>query len=275
MGSKSRLTFCTHSSPPTVVLGLTGLFSTSVEMALVISFPLWGPVAAVVCLGYGIWWVLKHVVRPLIELTFTVLAYPLRPIRYMLKRTGKWRQYQAEHGTNGPFLDKAVENHHPGRCGCEIDSDHHSNGRPISSCWACGSQVCNRCSIQILPETPRTIVHLELCEPRCSTCYLNFLCRTTWETDEMKSCTHCNPKKASRPDPTHEDACTGCAGETLETVRVYREQREVEELRHLAKSSLRCGLCKRGLGKNGPRWWACCKCGQECKSAYHPAWMLS
>ncbi|KAK3326733.1 hypothetical protein B0H66DRAFT_168236 [Apodospora peruviana] len=261
---------------PTLTLGLVGTLSTGVRSATVLSFPLWGPLAGLFFLGMGVVMVWKFAIKPTLVFIYVVIAFPFRFTRFMTRTRGRRQQHrrsEAENTSPSPSTDAEKLDGHGASCRCSVEQA----GRIC--CWGCGSQSCAGCSTTITPKTPRTTNHLEYCEPRCSHCYLGFLCHTKSTKERLEECSHC---RLSEPTTTTAKAegqdgqvsvCPKCAAESPEMVQSCREGRELEELKHLARSSLRCGQCKRGLGKHGPRWWACCECGRECTSAYHPAWM--
>jgi hypothetical protein len=144
-----------------------------------------------------------------------------------------------------------------------------------ASCWACGIGICALCKVHTEAQVPLTTCHLAQCTPRCSSCYYNTECQNKYRKSLWSS--PCNVHKVRTTANLKEkagelrDLCRACAASSPEIVREAREEREVQEMRHLAKGILRCGLCKRTLGKKGPRWWVC-DCLAECSSEYHAAW---
>lgn len=138
-----------------------------------------------------------------------------------------------------------------------------------SQCWGCSIQICTGCSLTAKAAAPLTDAHLQVCEPRCSRCYLDALCSKESPTYKFRACRHGAGLSGGTQLRT---VCASCAALSEKGLRERREAREAEELRHLARSSSRCGKCKRRLGLSGPRWWACCQCGKECTGEYHPSW---
>ena len=134
-------------------------------------------------------------------------------------------------------------------------------------CRTCGTQACFQCSVEI-SDTPPTTQHF-FCEPRCSRCYLNTMCRVL-PTKKQKPCSHRQDRCNMLPTPR---VCRSCSenrsGDAI--LRRLGEQ-ERQELLHLARHNLKCGVCETRLRPKGPRWWTCCDCNEECNSDLHPPW---
>ena len=134
-------------------------------------------------------------------------------------------------------------------------------------CRTCGTQACFQCSVEI-SDTPPTTQHF-FCEPRCSRCYLNTMCRVL-PAKKQKPCSHRQDRCNMLPTPR---VCRSCSenrsGDAI--LRRLGEQ-ERQELLHLARHNLKCGVCETRLRPKGPRWWTCCDCNQECNSDLHPPW---
>ncbi|KAK3389154.1 hypothetical protein B0H63DRAFT_94936 [Podospora didyma] len=158
-----------------------------------------------------------------------------------------------------------------------------------SSCWGCGVQICIGCKSTVevpVSMTPLTTRHLNVCEARCVRCYVDKMCHSKSSGSRTRPCEHLKPTIAITATMAAEDdddevveeekqeqvVCSSCAAAAAEELRENREVREAKELFYLAKSTVSCGRCKRLLEDTGPRWWACCECGAECTSHYHPPW---
>ncbi|KAK0722626.1 hypothetical protein B0T26DRAFT_228199 [Lasiosphaeria miniovina] len=149
-----------------------------------------------------------------------------------------------------------------------------------SSCWGCGVQICTGCKSTVevpVSMAPLTTRHLDVCEARCVRCYIDKMCHSKSSSSRTQPCAHLKVIAAVTTDDELEETqgqvvCSTCAAAMPEELRENREIREAKELVYLAKSTVSCGNCKRLLEDTGPRWWACCECGAECTSHYHPPW---
>lgn len=134
-------------------------------------------------------------------------------------------------------------------------------------CSFCQVQTCEECSTEI-NRLPETRPHF-FCEPRCSRCYYKSMCNIL-PIKKSEPCPHrqhhCSKLQAPR-------ACLSCSEKCSDEDLLRKlEEQEAAELRHLARHNVRCGVCETRLKPDGPRWWTCCDCNEECNSGFHPAW---
>lgn len=143
-------------------------------------------------------------------------------------------------------------------------------------CWACGTQICAGCEQTAKCAAPRTEPHFELCAPQCSWCYFQGECKNPRLHPKDTCALHHRSNHGwqgswAMGDKEVRRVCPPCAALTPQQLRETREAMEAEEIRYLSRANLKCKLCSRKIGNDGPRWWIC-SCGMECKSEYHPAW---
>jgi hypothetical protein len=123
----------------------------------------------------------------------------------------------------------------------------------------------------------QTSIHLEKCGVYCSGCYYKDVCHSS---SYVKRCMCQRNTDLNWNGSSHQQAsttaqhyiCHSCNVHAKEKLMSLREAREKAEMKRLTRQPLGCTKCKSLLPSNGPRWWVCIDCKQECRSDIHPAW---
>ena len=267
-----------------------------------------GFLAVVKLRDFGVWlyhsppmkWSIRHLGWPL-RITWFALKGIVPSCRYMYRARLKWilmeesvsasldlekgrRRASSSSGSIASMAEPhraRIESRQPRQAGggAESSIESFSNVAPTARicghgndwhCRTCGTQACFRCSVEI-SNPPPTTRHF-FCEPRCSRCYLNTMCGGVLPRKKQKTpCSHRQDRCKLLPTPR---VCRSCAEDRGGGDAILRRLGELEreELWHLARQNLKCGVCETRLGGNGPRWWTCCDCNQECDSELHPPW---
>jgi len=283
--------------------GVIGVLSPNEKVAVFMAFPIWLPLLISGVLLVGLFTAICYFFKG-IWLLFKAIYHGVRFIpllnQFVSERLEKSRQHKQENGlpvveivrekppkdpAGSPTTLSRTSRHMRRELLCTARSQvaAETSQEDLSSeaalgtlacqagtkkqCWACSALMCSGCqtTMEDTPQ-PQTREHF-LCFPVCSGCHFRYLC----EAKSGKTKIPCKHPRGADGNVAVQ-VCEVCAAKPKETAREAREKAEALELRHLARSSVRCGRCKRRLGDSGPSWWVRCECGTECTSEYHPHW---
>lgn len=140
-----------------------------------------------------------------------------------------------------------------------------------SDCWGCGNQICESCKFERRIHNPETTKHTEQCTAICSKCYYKHL-RDSTPSFPSKPGLTCSHLSRGRSPLNVREICSLCNAGTNDQIQSSRQRKELAELNHLEAMKVFCTFCQTKM-ENGPRWWVCSVCGEECKSRLHSQWV--
>jgi hypothetical protein len=130
-------------------------------------------------------------------------------------------------------------------------------------CASCSMPVCNGCCEERPPISAVTILHLQMCEPRCRKCFFKKMRR------RQKGLDGCEHLRAENKETEPWKVCSKCKEQPDEELVRLQEERDLKEMKHLLRRDVQCGKCATTLSPSELRWWACGICGSECYSQHH------